>query len=225
MATKYYISNNIRFIQGYGNLMETPCSATHMKQTAANEYVSIHPDHVVMKYGNAKKKKNNNYVVSTKQMYLGNDGNIVTDRRAARSFNTIVEAFATLDLINDIKDKFGEVFVIDAEFKKKNRPTPVPENPAKEVVKRIQFSPSVRHKVYEKSNVCCICGKPIDEIGFSIDHKIPLSRGGSNDLENLQPVCPECNRLKGNYTNEEMHNAIGGIYCNNLYKWSFTSNF
>ena len=164
-----------------------------------------------------EKKKNNNYVVSTKQMYLGNDGNIVTDRRAARSFNTIDEAFATLDLINDIKDKFGEVFVIDDEFKKKNRPTPVPENPAKEVVKRIQFSPSVRHKVYEKSNVCCICGKPIDEIGFSIDHKIPLSRGGSNDLENLQPVCPECNRLKGNYTNEEMHNAIGGIYCNNLY--------
>lgn len=36
------------------------------------------------------------------------------------------------------------------------------------------------------------CGAPAD----TIDHKIPLSRGGTNDLENLQPMCGECNRRK-----------------------------
>ncbi len=31
---------------------------------------------------------------------------------------------------------------------------------------------------------------------FTIDHIIPISEGGSNDLENLAYACPLCNRLK-----------------------------
>lgn len=43
---------------------------------------------------------------------------------------------------------------------------------------------------------CVECGEPSD----SIDHIIPLSRGGTNDISNLQPMCLKCNIKKGNRT-------------------------
>jgi hypothetical protein len=45
---------------------------------------------------------------------------------------------------------------------------------------------------------CAMCGrKPIDDgVKLQVDHKIPRNWGGSNDLENLQPLCEECNRGK-----------------------------
>jgi hypothetical protein len=39
---------------------------------------------------------------------------------------------------------------------------------------------------------CVICGKPSD----TIDHIKPLSKGGTNDLNNLQPLCHWCNSKK-----------------------------
>jgi hypothetical protein len=44
-----------------------------------------------------------------------------------------------------------------------------------------------------KNKPCANCGKPAN----TIDHIIPLSRGGTNDLENLQPMCWKCNKAKG----------------------------
>lgn len=41
---------------------------------------------------------------------------------------------------------------------------------------------------------CYICTAPYKEI----DHVIPLSRGGTNWPGNLRPICPPCNRSKGN---------------------------
>jgi hypothetical protein len=38
---------------------------------------------------------------------------------------------------------------------------------------------------------------------FHIDHKMPLSRGGTNDMENLQLLCPTCNMSKGAKTHDE----------------------
>lgn len=37
---------------------------------------------------------------------------------------------------------------------------------------------------------------------FEVDHVIPRSKGGGNHIENLQLLCPSCNRIKGNRPQE-----------------------
>ena len=47
-------------------------------------------------------------------------------------------------------------------------------------------------------------GKPgIRTSWFQIEHKTPISRGGTNDPANLCLACKTCNRLKGTKTEEE----------------------
>ena len=46
---------------------------------------------------------------------------------------------------------------------------------------------------------CTICKKRFTKSRIrSVDHIIPISKGGNNILENLQVVCVECNSRKGN---------------------------
>lgn len=48
---------------------------------------------------------------------------------------------------------------------------------------------------------CAYCDKALGR--YHIDHKQPISRGGSNDLSNLHLTCGKCNMRKGAMTHEE----------------------
>ena len=71
----------------------------------------------------------------------------------------------------------------------------------------------LRRQVYNKTNgQCTYCGMKLKFIsngesdpgqnGFTIDHVKPISRGGTEDTDNLVPACHECNNLKAQRTLE-----------------------
>ncbi|MGB3640866.1 MAG: HNH endonuclease [Rivularia sp. (in: cyanobacteria)] len=57
---------------------------------------------------------------------------------------------------------------------------------------------SVRVSVLHRDKSKCVfCGKSAKQVQLEIDHMIPFSKGGSNNLNNLQTLCIDCNRGKG----------------------------
>lgn len=63
---------------------------------------------------------------------------------------------------------------------------------------------------------CACCGSRLDygigrnnhgkteETTPSTDHRIPRSKGGTNDISNLWIICVKCNTLKNNATHEDI---------------------
>ena len=52
----------------------------------------------------------------------------------------------------------------------------------------------------EQRGVCPYCKEHIDFKYWTLDHKIPLSRGGGNKLKNLIGCCTFCNAIKADRT-------------------------
>jgi 5-methylcytosine-specific restriction endonuclease McrA len=49
---------------------------------------------------------------------------------------------------------------------------------------------------YAYDYTCLWCGKKEPEIKLTEDHFIPLTKGGDDSIENIQPLCKPCNSLK-----------------------------
>lgn len=43
---------------------------------------------------------------------------------------------------------------------------------------------------------CAYCGQPMKKKDMTVDHYVPKSRGGGDNIENLMPCCKACNAMK-----------------------------
>ena len=60
-------------------------------------------------------------------------------------------------------------------------------------------SGSVRYSVFKRANFHCeLCGIRADDKALEVDHIVPKSLGGADDISNYQALCYSCNASKGN---------------------------
>jgi 5-methylcytosine-specific restriction endonuclease McrA len=72
----------------------------------------------------------------------------------------------------------------------------IKKNPKNE---RSILTKSIKLEVFKKNNYKCVfCGIGKEETSLEIDHIIPHSKGGSDELDNLQTICKSCNLSKSN---------------------------
>ena len=63
-------------------------------------------------------------------------------------------------------------------------------------MKRIAISKELKSYIKDRDKACLKCYSTND---LTIDHVIPLSKGGDNHHSNLQLLCRSCNSIKSNY--------------------------
>ena len=65
---------------------------------------------------------------------------------------------------------------------------------------RRQIGRELKEAVKAKSQKCFYCGCELNDSNQTIDHIIPIAKGGTNDINNLVRCCHECNQVKGGET-------------------------
>lgn len=79
------------------------------------------------------------------------------------------------------------------------------------------IAPHDKRRIYNRQNgLCAYCGQRRNIKYMTVDHIIPLSKGGSNKETNLQCTCKMCNYFKGNSLPLEFSERIHMIFMNNL---------
>ncbi len=64
-------------------------------------------------------------------------------------------------------------------------------------MKRIALTKKIRFEVFKRDGFKCVyCGNTPPKVLLEVDHVIPVSKGGTNQIDNLVCSCYDCNRGK-----------------------------
>lgn len=85
--------------------------------------------------------------------------------------------------------------------------------------KRRKYSEEERKIIYDGSNGhCALCGQKLLLKDMTIDHIVPLSMGGNDDMDNVQASCFSCNQFKDNILPEIFMDRIEKIFLHQAEK-------
>ncbi|PIQ68176.1 MAG: HNH endonuclease [Candidatus Taylorbacteria bacterium CG11_big_fil_rev_8_21_14_0_20_46_11] len=81
-------------------------------------------------------------------------------------------------------------------------------SPFRKAVKSIELRKGIslakRYQIMKRDNFrCVLCGQDAKEAKLVIDHIIPVTHGGTNDIVNLRTTCGACNYGKKTYEHEK----------------------
>jgi len=135
------------------------------------------------------------YKKENQKIKLRSNGNLITGKvKQVSLLNFNPTVILELDkgiiklFINDIDKK--SVIPSSIEYGRK-------EKPYREAVLRSSIPKKLRYQVFNRDNhLCQDCGRGSPEVKLEIDHIIPISQGGRDELSNLQTLCFDCNRSK-----------------------------
>ena len=64
----------------------------------------------------------------------------------------------------------------------------------------------LRFEIFKRDKfICQYCGRKVPDIILEIDHIMPKSKGGLNEINNYKTACKECNKGKGDKILEEFN--------------------
>lgn len=228
---KYYITNGDKFVISsteteitIGGIIS---SAKRYTQNTAKKIHSLisasHPEYCVQKFYSSNNKKD--YVVTTAKNFVGNTGGIVNCFNQAKSFGTAADANGYLRSHGELKgwiivnevfrpvDVFGQVK--SQKYNTKNLKVGI----CSEKVNRQKNIPAdVRVAVFKRDGgTCQICGRPLSNDNFTVDHVVPANRGGENDIDNYRCLCDRCNKWKADSLDGELLKHMQYVGGNYLY--------
>ena len=161
----------------------------------------------------------------------------VTDIKQAQDFHSVERA---IQQRNKHPGKCAGYYFIDTALVDIIEPkvvVNVMENKEKQSTKKKrkprhkQFTRKMRRSIYEKTQGhCYLCGEAVRFKAFEVEHKKPISKGGTDNLDNPYPSCHRCNRIKGNIFYEDFMERISQIFMyqmqtqyGNSLRWKFVN--
>lgn len=223
MAEKYYITNGNKVIGSVNGKAYAAASgsidlAHRFKYSDAVNFIKQKmPGDLswgIQKFFSAKSGKN--YIITNAINFAADKGTITNTFAKAKSFRSIADADAYVRSHRELVKSFGECYIINERMevantgeRKKFTDEQLDVLGMKRSAPRITLSKDKRVSIYDKSkHFCSLCGKPLTYGEMTVDHIVPLSRGGENKEDNLRCVCEECNKLKGNRMDSEMYTGL-----------------
>lgn len=219
---KYYVTNGNLFLKvEYSGLyrerkisqVSTYSEATRFKQADAQRIFSelFKDNHDLWTFYTVP--HGSEYIITTMTRFAADKSSPTKKFKSAKAFGDLQEA---RNFIKNHDDLFEKPYIVE------DRLHTLQIYPATEEIgsrcKRMIIPKEIRAQVYERSGgFCALCGKPLTS-GFTIDHIVPLARGGTNDISNFQAVHYQCNILKGRFTETEMLPVMGSVLSHQLSK-------
>ena len=70
----------------------------------------------------------------------------------------------------------------------------------------------IKHELFGKQEgLCSGCKIMFNYANFEVDHIVPQSKGGGDNIENLQLLCSSCNKIKGDKPMEYLKNKLAKL--------------